>query len=149
MRTLASLVTGLAMVTALLPATAARGRVLPLPITIQMDGYVGPPPHGRHEVADLRLGIDRDEVRFQVTNARLITGGTTAAAVFRQVRPLRPNFRLRGTPELLGRVAGAAPAAQLRITGTWRPGSRDLLLSSVEARPAVETPPSARQPAAP
>jgi hypothetical protein len=116
---------------------------------IRMDGYVGPPPADRHEVADLTLGAGRNEVQFQVTNAAVITGASTIQAVFRHVRLYRPNFRLRGAQDLVAKIMKAAPAAQLRIIGTWRQGSRQLHLSSVEALPSGEPTPSTPQPTAP
>lgn len=141
MRDLALLAAGVAIVTWLLPTTVAGGRVLPSPIQVRMDGYVGPPAERRREVADLQLRAGQQDVRFQVTAARVLSGGITASAMFQQVRPFRPNFRLRGTPELIAKVADAALASRLRTIGTWRRGSRDLFLSSVEALPSAETPP--------
>src|SRR5262245_34140436 len=138
----------LAIVTGLLPTTAAGQRVLPNPIMLRMDGFVGPPSKGRREVADLTLGAARQDVRFQVTNATVLSGGTSARAIFAQVRPYRPNFTLRGANELIATVANAAPRARLRMIGTWRAGSRQLHLSSVEALPSEATP-AAAQPAQP
>ena len=140
------LVAGLAIVSCVLPLSVAAQRRLPSPIMIRIDGYLGPPPSGRHEVADLTLGAARNEVQFQVTDARVITGAMTAQSVFRQVRPYRPNFRLHGSPDLVARVMTAAPAARLRLIGTWRPGSRQLHLSSVEPLPAGDPAPSTPQP---
>ena len=149
MRNVALLVGGVAIVAWSLSTTVAGGRVLPSPIIVRMDGYLGPPPEGRREIADLSLRAGQQDVRFQVTAARVVNGGITASAMFQQVRPFRPNFTLRGTPELIGTVADATPAARLRIIGTWRRGSRDLFLSSIEALPSAETPPSRNQPARP
>ena len=149
MRNGATLVAVLAIVTGLLPTHAAGQRLLPNPVMLRMEGFVGPPPKGRREVADLTLGVARQRIQFQVTNATVLSGGTTARNVFRQVRPHRPNFTLQGASELIATVANAAPAARLRMVGTWRPGSRQLLLSSVEALPSDATPASAEQPAHP
>lgn len=146
MRNVAPVVAGVAIVTWFLATGTAAGRVLPSPNTVRIDGYVGPPPEGRHEVADLWLRARQQDVRFQVTAARVIQGSISTSAMFREVRPHRPNFRLRGPSELIGKVADAALAARLRIIGAWRRGSRDLFLTSVEATPSVETPPSAHQP---
>ena len=140
MRSGATLVAALAIVTSVLPTRVAGQRIPPSPIMLRMDGYVGAPPEDRHEVADLLLGAGQKNIQFQVTAATVLSGGTTARNVFRQVRPYRPNFRLRGAPELIARITDAAPAAQLRITGTWRPGGRQLHLSAVEAPPPA-TPP--------
>jgi hypothetical protein len=145
----AQVIVGVAIITWLLPTVGAGGRVLPSANAIRMDGYVGPPPEGRREVADLLLRAGQKNVRFQVTAARIVQGATTASSMFQQVRPYRPNLRLRGSAELIGRVADAAPAAPLRIMGTWRRGSRDLFLSSVEALPSAGTPPSGDQPHGP
>jgi hypothetical protein len=92
-------------------------------------------------------------VRFQVTNATVLSGKMMASAVFSQVRPLRPNFVLRGPQAQLDQVADAAPGTRLRIEGSWRSGSQDLLLSSVEAKAdeakPAEAKPSDDRPAAP
>ena len=149
MQKVTPLVAGMAFVASVFPAAVAGGRVLPSPIQVRMDGYVGPPPERRREVADLQLRAGQKDVRFQVTAARVLNGGITASEMFQQVRPFRPNFRLRGTPELIATVADAAAAARLRIIGTWRRGSRDLILSSVEALPSAATPPSGNQPVSP
>src|SRR5262249_26562233 len=62
------------------------------------------------------------------------SGQMKASAVFSKVRPLHPNFILRGPQALVDQVAGAAPGTRLRIEGSWHTGSQDLLLSSVEAK---------------
>jgi len=149
MRNVTPLVVGVAIVASVFPTTVAGGRVLPSPIQVRMEGYVGPPPERRREIADLQLRAGQKDIRFQVTAARVLNGGITASQMFQQVRPFRPNFTLRGTAELIATVADAALAARLRMIGTWRRGSRDLFLSSVEALPPVETPPSGNQPAGP
>lgn len=149
MQKVTALVAGVAIVASVFPATVAGGRVLPGPIQVRMEGYVGPPTERRREIADLQLQAGQQDVRFQVTAARVLNGGITASQMFQDVRPFRPNFRLRGTPELIATLADAALAARLRIIGTWRRGSRDLSLSSVEALPSAETPPSGNQPVGP
>ena len=127
------LLTAAAMVAALLPA-GAEGRVGPRMYTLRMDGYVGQPPSGRREMADLRLRAAGKDVRFQVTSARVLSGNMKAASVFNQVRPYRPNFILRGPKQQLARVANAPRGTILRISGQWRPGSKDLMVSSVERK---------------
>ncbi len=127
------LVTAAIMVAALMPAGAA-GRVGPRMCTLRMDGYVGEPPSDRREMADLRLRAAGENVRFQVTSAKVLTGSMHAANVFNQVRPYRPNFILRGPRDQLARVANAPRGAVLRISGRWRPGSQDLMVSSVERK---------------
>jgi hypothetical protein len=62
----------------------------------------------------------------------VLSGNLTGSAIFSAVRPQRTNFILRGKQALIQRVADAGPGDRLRIVGGWRPGSRDLLLSSVE-----------------
>jgi len=147
MRNTAPLVAWAAIVTSLLLTTIADARVLPMPNQVRLEGYVGPPPEGRHEVADLRLRAGQRDIRFQVTNARVIQGGISASSMFKQIRPYRPNFRLRGPQELIDRVGTAALGARLHIIGTWRMGSRDLFLASVDAPPPAETPSSPNRPA--
>ena len=127
-------IAGVAMLAAVLPGAVATARVGPRLYSLRIDGYVGPPPEGRRERADLQLRVSGKNVRFQVTGATVISGNMLAANIFNQVRPYRPNFILRGSKSVLARVANAEPGAHLRILGQWRPGSRDLMVSSVESR---------------
>ena len=127
------LVTAAVLVAALMPAGAA-GRSGARMYSLRMDGYVGQPPRERREMADLRMRAAGKDVRFQVTSARVLTGSMAPANVFNQVRPYRPNFILRGPQDQLARVANAPRGAVLRISGRWRPGSQDLMVSSVERK---------------
>ena len=140
MKNVASLAAAVAIVSVLLPGAVADARTGPRLYTLlPLDGYVGDPPEGRRERADLRIRAGQKDLRFQVTGARVTSGDILPSTIFNRVRPYRPNFILRGKPELIQRVEDAAPGDQLRIVCAWRPGSRDLLVSSVEAsRPASE-----------
>jgi hypothetical protein len=110
---------------------------LPRAFRIRMEGYLGPPPDGRREEADLTLRVGKSDLRFQVTKATMLSGGL-AAKVFELVEPYKPNFTLRGAKEMLARVAATPPGQRLVIVGQGRYGTRDLLVGSVES----ETPPS-------
>jgi hypothetical protein len=161
MKNAARLVAAVAMVASVLPGAIADGRTGPRLHRLRMDGYVGPPPKGRRERADLLIRAGKKDLRFQVTAATVLSGDVLPSAIFARVRPYRPNFILRGPQGLLEQVADAAPGARLRILGGWRPGSRDLLVSSVETPPSAatsppveapppdKTPPSGGRPAAP
>ena|SRR5215510_1701012 len=133
MKNVASLAAAAAVVAALLPGAAADARMGPRLYMLRLNGYVGDPPEGRRERADLRLRAGQTEVRFQVTGATVTSGDILPSTIFNRVRPYRPNFILRGKQDLIQRVEHASPGDQLRIQGGWRPGSRDLLVSSVEA----------------
>ena len=133
MKNVASLAAAVAIVSALLSGDAADARLGPRLYMLHLNGYVGDPPEGRRERADLRLRAGQTEVRFQVTGATVTSGDILPSTIFNRVRPYRPNFVLRGKRELIERVEHAAPGDHLRIQGGWRPGSRDLLVSSVEA----------------
>jgi hypothetical protein len=131
----------LVLIAAALVAGGAVAQPMPRPITVRLEGYVGPPPERRHELADLHLRADRVDVRFQVTNAFITQGRATTTSMFAELRPRRPSLTLRGTPELVAMVAGAAEGTRLRMLGNWRRGSRDFFLSSVEEiAPAGATP---------
>jgi hypothetical protein len=134
MKRAAPFVAVIAIATSLLPGAVADGRVGPRFHKLRMDGYVGPPSKGRRARADLQLRARGENVRFQVTSAGVISGDTSAPTIFNRVRPYRPNFILRGPKALIGKVADAARGAKLRIVGAWRPGSRDLMVSSVTKR---------------
>ena len=134
MKRVAQLAAAVATITCLLPGVAhAVARVY----LLRMDGYVGQHAEGHRAMADLVLRASGKDVPFQVTSARVLSGQMHAATVFSRVRPYRPNFILRGDRTLLGKVAHAAPGKRLRIDGHWRPGSRDLMVSSVETRPSA------------
>jgi hypothetical protein len=134
MTTRRQLVAALAVLAAVLPGAAAEGRTLPRMYRLRLDGYVGPPPEGRREMADLTLRAAQKNVQFQVTGASVTSGKLLPAQVFSRVRPYTPNFILRGPEKLVGVVAAAEAGAHLRMEGAWRPGTRDLLLSSVETQ---------------
>ncbi|MDX2167785.1 MAG: hypothetical protein SF182_12000 [Deltaproteobacteria bacterium] len=118
----------------LLPSRAPAATVQRLN-TLRLDGYVGDPPPNRHERADLMLRAGQRELRFQVTEARVIKGNSTGAIILREVRRFRPNFTLRGPAELVAKVADAPLGARLRLFGTTRLGERTLSLMSVEPLP--------------
>ena len=128
--------TTIALAAAMMLGGEAIAQPMPRPITVRLEGYVGQPPERRHELADLHLRADRADVRFQVTNAFITQGRATTTSMFAELRPRRPSLILRGTPELVAMVAGAAEGTRLRMLGNWRRGSRDFFLSSVEVLPA-------------
>jgi hypothetical protein len=111
----------------------AEGRMAH-PIRLRMDGYLGPPHAGRQEQADLTLRCGSTDLRFQVTEAMVVSGGGLASRVFDQVRPYHPNFFLRGPEEVLKPISHAAAGTSWRLVGTWRPSTRDFLVGSVEPR---------------
>jgi hypothetical protein len=133
MKNAGRLLAAVALLAAVLPGPAA-GRVGPRSYRLQMDGYVGPPPEGRREMANLLIRAGKKDVRFQVTGATILSGSMLAANVFNHVRPYRPNFILRGPQKVIGPLETAEPGTHLRIVGQWRPGGRDLMVSSIETR---------------
>ncbi len=110
------------------PAGAALRRV-----RLRIDGYLGAPPEGKREDADLTLRVGATDYRFQVTHAIVLGGGGFAADVFERRRPYKPTFILRGPKELLDRFTSAKSAARLRIIGTWLVGQPDFLVASIES----------------
>lgn len=132
------LVAGAAVLLAVLPAATDAARVAPRQYNLRMDGYVGPPPEGRREMANLRIRASGKDLQFQVTAATVLTGNALPANIFSRVRPYRPNFILRGPREVIAPLAEAEPGARFRIVGRWRSGSQDLLVSSIEPRSAEE-----------
>ena len=120
-----------------LATLAGSAHALPRAFRIRMEGYVGAPPEGRREEADLTLRVGKGDVRFRVTKGTMLSGGL-AADVYKLVEPYKPNFTLRGPKELLARVSGSPPGKRIVIVGQGRYGTRDLLVGSVEA----DAPPS-------
>jgi hypothetical protein len=130
-----------AVMTLLVPSTGVALRSRIQLQRLRMDGYVGAPPEGRRERADLLMRVGTKDVRFQVTAATVLSGDILAARIFDRVRPYRPNFILRAPQAVLTPIEEATPGARFRIQGAWRPGSRDLMVSSIEAlSPAAEPP---------
>jgi hypothetical protein len=126
---------GLAILLLAVLAPAAGAATVQRLNTLRLDGYVGDPPPNRHERADLTMRAGQVEVRFQVTEARVIKGNSTGTILLREVRRFRPNFTLRGPADLIAKVAAAPRGARLRIFGTTRLGERTFSLMSVEALP--------------
>ena len=123
-----------ALVAAVLPGPAAP-TAGPRAHRLRMDGYVGPPSgERRREMANLLIRAGKKDVRFQVTAATVLSGGMLASQIFSRVRPYRPNFILRGPEKVIGPFEHAEPGTQLRITGVWRAGGRDFMVSSIETR---------------
>jgi hypothetical protein len=133
MKNAGRLLSTVALLAAVLPGPAA-GRVGPRSYRLRMDGYVGPPPEGRREMASLLIRAGKKDVRFQVTAATVLSGSMLAANIFSRVRPYRPNFILRGPRATIAPFEDAEPGTQLRIIGMWRPGGRDLMVASIEKR---------------
>lgn len=129
-RLLLLLVAAAALVPVLGHAQVGRHR-----IRLRMDGYVGAPPEGRREEADLTLRVGETYHRFQVTHAVVLSGQALAADVFDRRRPYKPSFFLRGPKELLDPLGHATPGTRLRIIGVWIPGSSDFLVASIEPPP--------------
>jgi hypothetical protein len=134
MKTAGRLLAAVALLAAVLPGPAAVGRVGPRSYRLRMDGYVGPPPEGRREMANLLIRAGKKDVRFQVTAATVLSGSMLVSNIFSRVRPYTPNFILRGPRTVIGPFEDAEPGTQLRIVGQWRPGGRDLMVSSIEKR---------------
>ncbi len=128
------LVAALALLAWLLPAAAEARNVGPRMYSLRMDGYVGAPPRDGRNLADLQIRAASKTRRFQVTGAKVLSGSALPANVFSAVRPFRPNFILRGPQSAIERFATASPGDRFRILAKWRPGSKDLLVSSIEAR---------------
>ena len=121
-----------ALVGLALATVAGSAHALPRAFRIRMEGYLGPPPEGRREEADLKLRLGKTDLRFQVTKATMLSGGL-AADVFDRVVQYTPNFILRGPDELLARVTATPPGKRLVIVGQGRYGTRDLLVGAVES----------------
>jgi hypothetical protein len=118
---------------ALLP-TGAEARGGTRVIIIRLEGYLGPPPEGKKEQADLTLQVDDKNRRFQVVDSVVTAGNRMTSQVFDSVSPYTPSFILRGPKELLSRVRDGADGTRLVINGQWLPGSRNLVVGSVEPK---------------
>lgn len=111
-------------------ARAANGQRV-VPIRLRIDGYIGKPPEGRDEMADLVLRCNERDYRFQVTDALVLYGEALASNVFAAVRPYKPSFFLRGPKSLLAKFADTPPGAHMRIIGQIVGPSRNLLVGEI------------------
>jgi hypothetical protein len=127
----------LVLLASLVIASAADARGLP--VRLRMDGYIGKPPEGRLEMADLVLRCDGRDYRFQVTDALLLSGQGLASNLFDAVRPYRPSFFLRGPKSLLKKFAGTAPGIHMRIIGQTVGGTRELMVGEIIPAPDEKT----------
>ena len=134
MKNAGRLLAAVALLAAVLPGPAAAGNVGPRSYRLRMDGYVGPPAGRRREMANLLIRAGKKDVRFQVTGATVLSGSMLASNIFSRVRPYTPNFILRGPRATIAPFEDAEAGTQLRLIGMWRPGSRDLLVASIEKR---------------
>jgi hypothetical protein len=132
MKNAGRLLAAVALLAAVLPGPVAA-RVGPRSYRLRMDGFVGPPA-GRREMANLLIRAGEKNVRFQVTNATVLSGSMLVTNIFSRVRPYTPNFILRGPQKVIAPLETAEPGTHLRIIGQWRPGGRDLMVSSIEPR---------------
>jgi hypothetical protein len=132
----------LVVILALLAVTAEAR--MPRMVRMRMEGYIGPPPEGRHEQADLVLRCPSTDVRFQVTKATVVSSSLLPSHVFDRVKPYRPNFYLRGPDTLLAPFCAAAGDTRWRLDGAWRPGTHDFQLGGVDPIHETPTAPPAR-----
>ena len=127
MRTGARLVPALLLVSALLPTvvpTVVSAQRTSRMYTVRLDGYVGQPPEDRREMADLRLRAAGDDVRFQLTNARMMTGSISIQSFLVGCARSSPNLILRGPKDPLARVAHAPRGALLGSPEAGAPAPR-------------------------
>jgi len=138
-RRIRGILTAMVIVAVVSGAGMVEGRIGP-PVRFRMNGYVGAPHEGRTEQADLKLRWKSTDIRFQVTKSLLLSGGGFASTIFDRVRPYDPNFFLRGPDEIVAPFGHAAPGTSWQIIALWRPGTRDLMVSSAHPEPASGSP---------
>jgi hypothetical protein len=117
------------------PAIAGRLGRGPQIELLRLEGRLGPPRPEDRGTENLSLQDGRNELRFQLTDLRVLSGGRLAGSVLSSVRPRRPNFFLRGSKEALEGIRAAKTNDMLRIMGYHRRGSRDLMVTEVETLP--------------
>jgi hypothetical protein len=109
---------------------AARGEMSQSrTILVRLDGTWGPPVPGRVAAADLDVELEKRTERFQVEEARVLSGGRSGSDVLTEAQGRRPAFRLRGPREVLAPLAEARPGQAVELTGYLRAGSAELSLS--------------------
>ena len=100
-------------------------------VLVVLEGRLGPPPDERTAGATLQLDVKGERRAFQVERARVLRGERFGPDVVDEVSPFRPSLYLRGPDGLLMQIERAGPADRLAITGYYRSGSRNFLVSAV------------------
>jgi hypothetical protein len=102
------------------------------PISIKIQGHVGPPRGGETVIAELTLRKSHATIRFQVREIWVLSGDAMGVDVLHEVEPYTPNMMLAGPAEVVDRLANGTSDELVDVVGYFRRGSRLFSLSSVE-----------------
>jgi hypothetical protein len=138
----AATVARLAAAVALLAVTAEAGTwerrgVLEPPDLVELTWHVGKPAPGESGGWDISLGIGLSATVYDLhlTGMRILNSGRLPLSVLSELEPYKPTFFLFGHNEQAARLAAATPADTVVITGYWRLGSRNLMLTALRVQP--------------
>lgn len=105
---------------------------VPKPIEVRLQVYLGDKPEGLVPEASWVVACQGKQLRMHIRHIDVLTGDVSPSNIITDATPYRITFHLRGDPALLRRLAAAGPNQLLTLTGFFRTGSRQFLLSAVD-----------------
>lgn len=130
------------------PVAVAQGQRLGVaPITLRIEGFVGPKPAGLVTQATWVVRVQKKKYTLQVTRLDVLTGNTAYFDVIAALEPYPYAFTFYGDGQTLRMLTQASADQKIAIIGNAQmaqlPGV--LLISSIEAV-AAPTPPTSSTP---
>ena len=127
----------LAIMVASPPATAqhfSSGAGAPQPMLLRISGFVGGAPRGTPSLGSFTLGVDDKVIPLDLSGVQTLNGPLTEGpAALRQFDLYHPNLLLVGNPDILRKLADAAPHAQITLFGYLHQGARRMFVVQVDA----------------
>lgn len=98
---------------------------------IRLDGYLGPsvPSVREHGQSVLVLGVGGEKHLFELEHLKVLQGEVLPLGILTDIEAYHPNLILHAPKEIVDRLATASN--QVEITGWYRTGTNDLIVSDV------------------
>jgi len=127
----------LAIMVASVPAAAqhlSSGAGVPQPLLLRISGFVGGAPRGTLSLGTFTFGFDDRVIALDLSGVQTLNGPLTEGpAALRQFDLYSPNLLLVGDPDILRKLADAAPHAQITLFGYLHQGARRMFVVQVDA----------------
>ncbi|HVO24690.1 MAG TPA: hypothetical protein VMW56_13780 [Candidatus Margulisiibacteriota bacterium] len=127
----------LAIMVASVPAAAqhlSSGAGVPQPMLLRISGFVGGAPRGTLSLGTFTFGFDDRVIALDLSGVQTLNGPLTEGpAALRQFDLYSPNLLLVGDPDILRKLADAAPHAQITLFGYLHQGARRMFVVQVDA----------------
>ena len=119
------------------PAAAqhlSSGAGVPQPMLLRISGFVGGAPRGELSLGTFTLGFDDRVIALDLSAVQTLNGPLTEGpAALRQFDLYSPNLLLVGDPDILRKLADAAPHAQITLFGYLHQGARRMFVVQIDA----------------